>query len=189
MQISKEWKEDEDVKIGGEGHFRVNVHHVKAINLTTRHRFKEELKLYCQFDDKKFKSKRVQCGGGDVEWKNFSWKMDDFLVYNIRFLQEKTFTIDIGCKHDKNELVGSVSVDLYTLATGPVDHNLPLTDAQGKNVGRLEFSVEMEHVTNVAVIFREVKLKGLASLSELKDSDKKSKKPETDHKKNGRHFR
>ncbi len=54
---------------------------------------------------------------------------------------------------------------MHTLATGPMEHNLPLLNGCQKVVGRLNFVVEMEHVTNVAVCFREIQLRHLKPLN------------------------
>ncbi len=64
-----------------------------------------------------------------------------------------------------SHLIGTVSVDLHTIATGPVEHNLPILDINEKVVGRLNFCVEMEHTTNVAAVFREVKLRELTPIN------------------------
>jgi hypothetical protein len=56
-------------------------------------------------------------------------------------------------------------VDLWTIATGPIEHNLPILDTNKKVVGRLNFFVEMEQVSNIAVCFKEVQLRHLKPLN------------------------
>ncbi len=46
-----------------------------------------------------------------------------------------------------------------------MEHNLPIEDKFEKPIGRLNFSIEMEHVTNVAVLFHHVQLKHLTAIN------------------------
>ena len=52
---------------------------------------------------------------------------------------------------------GTVTIDLYTLATGPVRHDLPIYDGLRTN-GRLMFEVEMVEIKQVMVAHRDVRL-------------------------------
>eukprot|EP01118_Nematostelium_gracile_P006494 TRINITY_DN2086_c0_g1_i2.p1 TRINITY_DN2086_c0_g1~~TRINITY_DN2086_c0_g1_i2.p1 ORF type:complete len:502 (-),score=144.93 TRINITY_DN2086_c0_g1_i2:35-1540(-) len=137
--------------------FAVEVREFKATNLTSRNRFKDKLKLVCDLDDKRFKTKKELIGGGDVSWK-FTWK-SEFKVFSHRVLEEKFFRIT--CMRSNSEVYGRTSVDLYTIVTGPEEHNLPLIDGQDKVVGRINFIIEMPQVTNCAVLFKSIKLKHL----------------------------
>ena len=56
--------------------------------------------------------------------------------------------------------MGHVSVDLHTLATGPVSHELTLR-AGGKPMGMLKFDVEMIQLTIAEVALSDVKVTGL----------------------------
>jgi hypothetical protein len=71
---------------------------------------------------------------------------------------------------------GTVNIDLYSLATGPAEFNLPILDVSqnccirsdpirfkpsGKPAGRIGFVCEMNHVTNVAVVFKNIRIRNL----------------------------
>ena len=58
--------------------------------------------------------------------------------------------------NDERQLVGEASVPLWVLAAGPVDHNLPLRDAQGRQRARLRMSIGFEQRAHVAVVFGSV---------------------------------
>jgi len=80
----------------------------------------------------------------------------------VAILRGKKLKIKVVSKHDELKTqVGHIEVDLLSIATGVEEHNLPILDGKGKNVGRLSFWVEMAQVSNVAVIFREVKMSNL----------------------------
>lgn len=137
--------------------FDVVVRDFRATELTTRNRFKEAMRIVGDFDGKKFKTKKKIIGGGDVSWGYF-WR-HEYKIFSHRTLEQRE--VKLRCMLSKTEIYGTVSVDLYTIATGPVEHNLPITDFNGKVVGRLNFFVEMNQVSNIAVIFREIKLRHL----------------------------
>jgi len=145
--------------------FQIEVKDFVATDLSTRNRFKEKLKISGEFDDKKFKSKKELIGGGDVHWK-FNWK-SSYRIFSWRYLEEKK--LKIQCKLSKSQVYGQCSVDLHTLATGPAEHNLPILDFDGKTVGRLNFVVIMEQVSNVAVLFKSVKLRHLKGVGSTRE--------------------
>jgi len=105
--------------------FRVHIKDLKVTDLVSRNRFKDKLRLLCFFDDKSFKTKKeLISGSGEIEWK-YQWK-HEYKLFSWRYLEERKFKIQ--CVREGKQLVGSISIDLYTLATGTVEHNLPLLD-------------------------------------------------------------
>lgn len=153
--------------------FSICIRDLKATDLTTRHRFKEKLKVILEVDDKRFKTRKQLVGGGDVAWKyvvRFEWQLrqprtSDTFEALKKELQSRFFKATLTCQHDrKKNPLGSVSLDLLTACTGPVDHNLPIKNADGVTVGRLNFSLEMTQLSNVAVIFKYIRVRNLRSV-------------------------
>lgn len=50
---------------------------------------------------------------------------------------------------------GSIVVDLFTLATGPINHDMLITK-NNESVGRLMFDLEMEHLTEMCIELRDL---------------------------------
>jgi len=138
--------------------FTVFIHSFKATELTTRNRFKDKLKIEGDFDEKKFKSKKELIGGGDVSWKKFSFVFE-YKIFSWTLLEQRELKIKLMLS--KTECYGSVAVDLYTIATGVVEHDLPIIDFASKTVGRLNFHVKMNQICNIAVCFKEIQLRNL----------------------------
>lgn len=155
--------------------FKVEIKNLKATDLKCRHRFKEKLRVRLFFDDRKFKTDKELVGGGDVTWKNhfsFEWTQnaDNTSSFVMDFvknqLESKSLKIQVFCQHDERtnkQPLGTCTVDFYTMATGPVDHNLPLFDAEKATVGRMNFSVEMVQISDVVVTLKEIHVKNLHS--------------------------
>ena len=59
-----------------------------------------------------------------------------------------------------NDFIGTVSVDLHTLATGPVFHDILMRDG-GKPSGRLQFCCEFEMYSEVEMTLKSVEVSGL----------------------------
>eukprot|EP01114_Cavostelium_apophysatum_P021932 TRINITY_DN778_c0_g1_i1.p1 TRINITY_DN778_c0_g1~~TRINITY_DN778_c0_g1_i1.p1 ORF type:complete len:514 (-),score=137.89 TRINITY_DN778_c0_g1_i1:78-1619(-) len=130
------------------------------------------------FDDRKFKTEKEPVGGGDVSWKShfiydYIQPSEHTSMVVVEFvkkqLEQKHMKIQVLCQHDEKTSgtpLGQCSVDLYTLATGPVDHNLSLQDGEGNVVGRMFFSVDMAQVTEVLVMLKEIHVKNLRSTEE-----------------------
>ena len=87
-------------------------------------RFKDKLRVVGEIDGKKFKSPKELIGGGDVEWK-YNFKAD-YKIYSWKVLEEKSMKISL--MRSKTLPYGSVTLNLFHLATGPMEHNLPSLD-------------------------------------------------------------
>merc|ERR1719265_1835275 len=59
----------------------------------------------------------------------------------------------------KNDFIGSVDVDLQTLAMGPISHDLLLRN-KGKACGRLRFDCTMEHICVIEMALKDLKVSG-----------------------------
>eukprot|EP01116_Phalansterium_solitarium_P019511 TRINITY_DN547_c0_g2_i2.p1 TRINITY_DN547_c0_g2~~TRINITY_DN547_c0_g2_i2.p1 ORF type:complete len:587 (+),score=127.72 TRINITY_DN547_c0_g2_i2:94-1854(+) len=138
--------------------FETEVSHFKLSDLVTRQRFREKLRLECLLDDKKFKSEKQPLGGSDLVW-NLEWR-GTYTTFTHRALEDKFFEVRVLTS--SKQVFGRVRVDLYTCATGPADHNLPLMNGS-ETVGRLAFTLNFNQVTNVAVVFKELKFRNLRS--------------------------
>ena len=90
------------------------------------------------------------------------WDEDVTFTYETKLvsklhLKKLTLKVKDKDKWGTDDTIGTVQVDLHTLATGPVQHVLPLRD--GANVkGELCFSVEMEQEAAVEVNMKDVEL-------------------------------
>jgi hypothetical protein len=63
--------------------------------------------------------------------------------------------------NDERNLIGEISLPLWVLATGPVDHNLPLRNGAGEQVARIRMAVGFEQRATVAVVFGSVECRDL----------------------------
>eukprot|EP01117_Protostelium_nocturnum_P011573 TRINITY_DN41_c0_g1_i11.p1 TRINITY_DN41_c0_g1~~TRINITY_DN41_c0_g1_i11.p1 ORF type:complete len:667 (-),score=232.04 TRINITY_DN41_c0_g1_i11:99-2099(-) len=148
--------------VSEEADFNIVVRDIKVTDLASRNRFRDKLKIVIDFDGTKLKTKKqVISGAGDAKWKG-PYKCD-YHANSYKRLDDKNLILKL--MKSKTEEVGRISVDLWTLATGPKDHNLPIQDPQGRPMGRLQFSLDMEEVSNVAVLFKEIKLRNLKAPS------------------------
>jgi hypothetical protein len=59
-----------------------------------------------------------------------------------------------------NDFIGTISIDLHTLATGPVFHDVLMRDG-GKPAGRLQFCCEFEMFSEVELTMKSVEVSGL----------------------------
>jgi len=129
--------------------------------------------VHFNFDGKVLKTEKEPIGGGDVVWKKFHWEHDWNLVnehasqltfsFVKQELLEKKLTIEVQFTEKtkgSSPTLGTCAVDLWTIATGPVNHNLPL-EVNGKSVGRIGFSVEMVEYSDIICRFQDVSVLGL----------------------------
>jgi len=145
-----------------EATFEVGIRDFRASDLTTRNRFKDKLKIRIDFDGHKHKTKKEIIGGGDVAWNNAH--RFNYTIESWRQLEDKKVVIRLMLS--KTEVYGVVTVDLHTCATGTAEHNLPIMSlTTSKKVGRLNFFIDMEQISNVAVCFHSVQLRNLTPIN------------------------
>jgi hypothetical protein len=88
------------------------------------------------------------------------WRFHLFFYYETKFidkLDQKTFKIELY-EHKTlgaDSLLGSIVVDLFTLATGPINHDILITKGNDA-VGRIMFDLEMEQVTEMCIELRDL---------------------------------
>jgi hypothetical protein len=63
--------------------------------------------------------------------------------------------------NDERNLIGEISLPLWILAAGPVDHNLPLRNGNGEQVARIRMAIGFEQRATVAVVFGSVECRDL----------------------------
>ena len=93
---------------------------------------------------------------------NPQWEEDVSFVYETKLisklhLKKLTLKVKDKDKWGSDDTIGTVQVDLYTLATGPSAHVLPLRDG-GNTKGELCFSVEMEQEASLEINVKDVEL-------------------------------
>eukprot|EP00762_Andalucia_godoyi_P006015 ANDGO_00056.mRNA.1 WW domain-containing protein A len=76
---------------------------------------------------------------------------------HVKFLDKKEFLLEVYdySRFGTNVLIGSVTVDLESLATGPVHHDL-LLRKNGVPAGRISFRCVFENISEVVFTFKEL---------------------------------
>eukprot|EP01112_Ceratiomyxa_fruticulosa_P002716 TRINITY_DN1289_c0_g1_i1.p1 TRINITY_DN1289_c0_g1~~TRINITY_DN1289_c0_g1_i1.p1 ORF type:complete len:510 (+),score=103.70 TRINITY_DN1289_c0_g1_i1:187-1716(+) len=136
--------------------FRVRIFNFVATGVTKK---KVGGYLVCDFDN--FKQFKTPTEKKQKKTKEFHWPFALTFFYETKYLHKldkKSFTVSF---YDHNsfssdEYLGGLTVDLHTIATGPVHHDFVLTNRSNQEVGRLQFDVEMEHFTDTLFELREV---------------------------------
>jgi hypothetical protein len=115
--------------------------------------------------------------GGDCQWasrEKFVLTTPFHSVSNVsEWLRDHHVSVHVYCKHDAKQNKkfgggnGSVEIDLFTIATGPAKHNLPLKNSADETLGRVEFTIEMQQETSVGCSLSEVKARNLTSVREV----------------------
>lgn len=123
---------------------------------------------FCKFDFDKFKKFNTPVVKKTL---NPKYDTDEKFFYTTQYadrLHHKNLVIDC---HDKDfwgsKYIGTAKVDLHTILTGPIYHNLPLQD-RGKNSGRVKFKVEMTQLFNLKIYFQGATI---TDLPRIKGSD------------------
>jgi hypothetical protein len=135
--------------------FRVKIHNLVAKDLGKK---SAALYLVCDFDNyKQFKTPTVSISKKAAAAR---WKFHLLFYYETKFidkLDQKTFKIDVY-EHKTlgtDFLLGTIVVDLFTLASGPINHDILITKGNDA-VGRLIFDLEMEHLTEMCIELRDL---------------------------------
>jgi len=141
---------------------------VRIKNLNGSHLFVKDnrncsLHLHIKFDQWEFMTQEDSAHNDGT----LKWEFDKSFVFEApnedseEFLEHRL--LKISCFYNTTHFFGSCSVDLYTIATGPLEHNLPLLK-EGVEEGRLSFSVTMEQYTLVQAHFDYLKINQLKPL-------------------------
>ncbi|EGC36463.1 hypothetical protein DICPUDRAFT_151089 [Dictyostelium purpureum] len=124
--------------------------------------------LVGSFDDyKQFRTESKKSSSTDGSAK--------FLDFNIDFQYETKFIHKLDRKHLKicvykkksmgtDKHLGSFQVDLYTLATGPISHDV-IFQKDGLGIGRIQFRLEMSHINDVKFNIKSILLSNLQKMS------------------------
>ncbi|EGG16719.1 WW domain-containing protein [Cavenderia fasciculata] len=110
--------------------------------------------LYATLDFDGFKQMKTDITTSTKEGKA-AWSQRFDFQYETKYIHKlnmKHFKLNLYKKKSlsADSLVGSVLVDLYTLATGPIDHDILLTKAS-MGVGRARFKLQMVHVSRIRI--------------------------------------
>ncbi|KYQ93068.1 hypothetical protein DLAC_05679 [Tieghemostelium lacteum] len=137
---------------------KTRIFNIKATGLTLKKEGTPTLDPYVKmtFDgSKKFKTETIS--------KNSSpeWKFDQSIclhVNNLDDLTNKKFDVECfdSCLLGSDNLIGSCSVNLYTLLTGPIQHRMVLRN-KGVPNGHIEFSVEISEIRETLLTFKNIR--------------------------------
>eukprot|EP01083_Nonionella_stella_P176203 615921_1 len=121
------------------------------------------------FDNFKFLETRPKGGGGNPVWDDFD-KSFDYKNSQPNQLHEKKVSLEVFNNNAgmQARLIGRISVDLMTLVTGPVSHDLQLSDELGRGIGRITFRCEMEEIAPILVSLKRVTVRGLPNQENIK---------------------
>lgn len=139
--------------------FRVEFYDVSCIDLTAKDRNGlSDPYVSCNFDNfKKFKSPVIKKNLNPI-WNGFS----QTFVYETSYvekLHKKSFVIKVydKDKYTSDDLIGTTKVDLRTLATGPVAHDLPIWDSSNRG-GHIRFKLRMEEIASTSLGFKQLSI-------------------------------
>mmetsp|Transcript_15371 Transcript_15371/g.21432 ORF Transcript_15371/g.21432 Transcript_15371/m.21432 type:complete len:449 (+) Transcript_15371:56-1402(+) len=145
--------------------FLVELKNFHAKEIFHKGRLADDLSLKIYFDDHTFHTSEKHSGSdGEAIWsfhKHFVYKVPVGELNHLH-LEGRVLRIVVWQAHRGQ--YGETTVDLYTLATGPLDHDLPIIGADKHVVGRLAFTVVMEHFTEVVATFQFIKITNLFPL-------------------------
>eukprot|EP01133_Synstelium_polycarpum_P016684 gene16684-19831_t len=131
------------IVIGGYDYYGVRAFNVSSQNLYVTTDFDQYKQ--CKSDVK------TSTREGSAKWSTrFDFQYETKYIHKLGV---KQFTLCLYKKKSigSDSLVGQVSVDLYTLATGPVVHDLLLVAKGSLGVGRVQFRLEMVHITKLRI--------------------------------------
>ncbi|KAF2071312.1 hypothetical protein CYY_007374 [Polysphondylium violaceum] len=143
--------------------FNISIH-----SLSISHsRKKRSLYVVGDFDAyKQFKTElKKSSGEGECGWGEFKLNFE-YQTKFIHKLDHKHFKLYLYKKKSlaADSLVGQFQVDLYTLATGPISHDVIFTKGN-LGVGRFQFKLEMSHVNKVRISIPSLYISNLISKS------------------------
>eukprot|EP01113_Clastostelium_recurvatum_P018139 TRINITY_DN2139_c0_g1_i2.p1 TRINITY_DN2139_c0_g1~~TRINITY_DN2139_c0_g1_i2.p1 ORF type:complete len:561 (-),score=134.84 TRINITY_DN2139_c0_g1_i2:72-1754(-) len=124
--------------------FRVCIRH-----FVVSHVVKKNLSAYLDVDFDSFKQFRTSVESRNKRTGEVKWPFSLIFFYETKFISklDKKLVVIKLChrnKLSKDKILGTVTLDLHSIATGPVHHDLVITN-NGTEVGRLRFDLHMEH--------------------------------------------
>ncbi|KYQ90235.1 WW domain-containing protein [Tieghemostelium lacteum] len=129
--------------------FNIKLHHLSVSHTNKR----RQLYVTGDFDSfKQFKTEvKKSSEDGSCTWHDVVLEFQYETKY-IHKLDHKNFKLHVYKKKSigSDTLLGSFNVDLYTLATGPIEHDVIFSKGN-LGVGRCQFKLEMLHITNVKI--------------------------------------
>eukprot|EP01117_Protostelium_nocturnum_P006571 TRINITY_DN2365_c0_g1_i2.p1 TRINITY_DN2365_c0_g1~~TRINITY_DN2365_c0_g1_i2.p1 ORF type:complete len:424 (-),score=104.94 TRINITY_DN2365_c0_g1_i2:18-1289(-) len=148
--------------------FRVTISDLRCKGLRKR------TPVYLDFNFDYFKHDKTAKVTPDPTTGDAKWKYNILFYYETRYahiLYAKNLTIK--CLHDPlfgtHQVVGVTQIDLHTLATGPVHHDLLLIDKVNDSQARLVFNLTMEHISDIGFVIQEMKIKWASKNPSLPD--------------------
>ncbi|KAI9137080.1 C2 domain-containing protein [Paraphysoderma sedebokerense] len=137
--------------------FRVVLRNIKAQNLLIKDTKTKSSDPYLKGNFDNFKTFQTEVVPKNL---NPEFKFETTFFYETRFpnrLHEKMFKIEVfdKDKYSSDDFMGSIEIDLHTLATGPVRHDILIREF-GKPAGRLSFDLEMDLWDDVVVTLKDI---------------------------------
>ncbi|KAF8823047.1 hypothetical protein IE077_000056 [Cardiosporidium cionae] len=133
--------------------FFISLYGIKCSNLPFKYVNDSGCFSIINWDDYSF-YKKTECApsGSNPKWANrfqFEWTVGSIKDMQSRYVNFQVY------KEDRNQglLIGSASVDLLTVATGPIRHDLCLASALKdiSNCGRIAFEASMSQICQLVI--------------------------------------
>lgn len=148
--------------------FKVQLSHVRGKQLHCPNRTGDSFPMFrLNFDQKLIESELFQ-GAGDPEWQSkasFEYRLRETTLQDaMTSLSNRRAQIDVAyvdMRGGREAKVGSCSVDLLSICTGPHLFHLNLQSETGAAAGSIYFSLVMEQQTTVSVEFSRIEVSGL----------------------------
>eukprot|EP01091_Cochliopodium_minus_P016455 TRINITY_DN616_c0_g1_i1.p1 TRINITY_DN616_c0_g1~~TRINITY_DN616_c0_g1_i1.p1 ORF type:complete len:457 (-),score=134.40 TRINITY_DN616_c0_g1_i1:72-1442(-) len=155
------------MQVGRQSHFTIKLENwsAKGVDAKDSNGFSDP---FCRFDFDLYRTGNTPVITKTVNpvWKDFSLEFD-YRTKHAEYLDLKLLKIECYDKNviKKEVLIGRVSVDLLTLATGPIRHKLTLRNGS-KPAGVISFDVVMENYSDVFINLTDIKVTNLTVVSE-----------------------
>eukprot|EP00835_Amoeboradix_gromovi_P004870 NODE_410_length_9177_cov_0.515091.p1 type:complete len:568 gc:universal NODE_410_length_9177_cov_0.515091:7723-6020(-) len=136
--------------------FKVCISNVKCQNLAAKDKGGTS-DPYIKFNFDNFKSFETEVIKKNL---NPSFQLKQEFYYETRYIQrlrEKTLSLDVYDKDiiGRDDFIGACKIDLHTLCTGPVHHELELRDIR-KHTGKVILDVEFVIVNDIQLTIKDV---------------------------------
>mmetsp|Transcript_4127 Transcript_4127/g.9687 ORF Transcript_4127/g.9687 Transcript_4127/m.9687 type:complete len:688 (-) Transcript_4127:244-2307(-) len=146
------------------GRYTVRIYDVSCEDLVGKDRGGKS-DPYCKFDFDKYRKFNTEVVRKSL---NPRFKTDESFNYATQYadrLYRKNLVVTV---QDKDfwgkDYLGTAKVDLHTILTGPVDHNLAILD-KGEPAGRIKFKVEMTEMVHFKIFFKSACINNLPRIN------------------------